>query len=86
MPRTRSRTSAWLPKSADYSAKLVEEFLREEKRNGFRTAIPKGCNCVVVILDKPVAKALRDRERAHLAAMRAQREAWHQARRTQKQR
>jgi hypothetical protein len=68
MPRTRSRTSARLPRSADYSAQLVEEFLREEKRNGFRTAIPEGCNFVVVSLDTSVAKALRDRERACLAA------------------
>ncbi len=72
MPRTRSRTSARLPRSADYSAQQVEEFLAEEERNGFRTPIPEGCNFVVVSLDKSVAKALRDRERAYLAAKRKQ--------------
>jgi len=79
MPRTRSRTSVRLSRSAGYSAQLVEEFLAEEERNGFRTAIPEGFNFIAVSLDKAVMSALKDRERAHLAAMRAQREAWHQA-------
>jgi hypothetical protein len=73
MPRTRSRTSVRLPKSAEYSAQLVEEFLTEEECNGFRTPIPEGCNFVIVSLDKPVAKALKDRERAYLAAQKPQR-------------
>jgi hypothetical protein len=73
MPRTRSSTSVCLTRSAGYSARLVEEFLDEEERNGFQTAIPEGCNFVVVSMDKAVMSAYRDRERAFLAAQNTQR-------------
>jgi hypothetical protein len=70
MPRTRSRTSARLPRSAEYSAQQVEEFLADEERNGFRTELPEGCNFVIVSMDKAVMSAYKDRERAHLASRR----------------
>lgn len=75
MPRSNrhARRQVRLPNAAGYSAQLVGEFLDEEERNGFRTPIPEGCNFVIVSLDKPVAKALKDRERAYLAAQKPQR-------------
>jgi hypothetical protein len=72
-PIRHARRQIRLPNAAEYSAQQVGEFLDEEVRNGFRTAIPEGCNFVLVQLDRPVAKAMRDRERAFLAAQKAQR-------------
>jgi hypothetical protein len=57
--------------------------LLEEKANGFRTAIPEGCNFVIVSMPPAVMRAYRQREQAHWSA---QREAWHQASQNRKQR
>jgi hypothetical protein len=72
-PNRHARRQIRLPKAVEYSAQQVDEFLAEEERNGFRTPIPEGCNFVIVSLDKPVMKALRDRERAFRAAQNTQR-------------
>jgi len=72
-PNRHARRQIRLPKTAGYSAQLVEEFLAEEERSGFQTAIPEGCNFAVVSMDKAVMKAYRDRERAFLAAQNNQR-------------
>ena len=50
-----------LPKSADYSAQLVEEFLREEEKNEFRPSLPEGCNFQIVQLDPAVMHAFKQR-------------------------
>jgi len=56
-----SKRQVRLPKSADYSAQLVEEFLRDEEANNFRPSLPEGCNFQVVHLDPAVMHALKQR-------------------------
>lgn len=72
MPSSRSRQQR-LPKSAEYSAQQIEQMLKEEEANGFRTPIPEGSNFVIVSMPPAVMRAYRQRERAWLKAKQSQR-------------